>query len=502
MNKYSFVILIALSLVSCRRKEVVLSTVISSYEVEYTYTRYSNGEVSITLDDGTCFSSVADTMYVLGRIEFGRTFLSGHDICEDKDILLFKAEAQETDIVFNQFGEQIINNPSLKYIGIMHNPAYLYGAAFDNTYAIYDVYGEEIIPSGRYREVNLSEDTMDPETNSAEWDEGNGFPKMKNEYYFSVKDTLNQVGLLDLNCEVLLEPSSNWDFASPKYVYTFKNRIIAFYVSKGHAYRREKGIVNTQGDYIIPLKSNVQKIKMEFGGEKEFPFWIVHFDDGLKMVYNSDGKVIVPPIKCETLHVMRNCNWIRKYGGYDSNKYWIEAETTPDANGNGAMARYYELDGTLISDCYIYNRFSYDFGETRLTVAFRDGKYYVVEYDYKYNYVVKEHNLPRPASASGSWSGGYPGAWGYPQDNYSGYYGGTAPTESYSEPSRSHEHKGNTYGYKPCHMCLGSGKCSTCNGKGWYYGFGNQVLCPNCDSNHNGVCSHCHGTKKEYGLIY
>lgn len=217
MNKYSFILLIALSLVSCRRKEVVLSTVISSYEVEYTYSRYSNGEVSIALDDGTCFSSFADTMYVLGRIRFGRTFLSGHEICEDKDILLFKAEAQETDIVFNQFGEQIINNPSLKYIGMSHNPAYLYGKAFDNTYAIYDVYGEEIIPSGRYREVSLVEDTMDPETNSAKWDEENGSPKMKNEYHFSVKDTHNQVGLLDLNNQVLLVPSGIWDYASPEY---------------------------------------------------------------------------------------------------------------------------------------------------------------------------------------------------------------------------------------------------------------------------------------------
>ena len=59
------------------------------------------------------------------------------------------------------------------------------------------------------------------------------------------------------------------------------------------------------------------------------------------------------------------------------------------------------------------------------------------------------------------------------------------------------------YGYKTCSPCLGNGKCSTCNGKGYFYSeFGTgKVLCPNCDSNHNGVCCFCHGTKKVYGLV-
>lgn len=49
-----------------------------------------------------------------------------------------------------------------------------------------------------------------------------------------------------------------------------------------------------------------------------------------------------------------------------------------------------------------------------------------------------------------------------------------------------------------CTFCLGSGKCKTCNGNGSYYNpfdLSKKVLCPNCDNNHNGVCSHCHGTK-------
>ena len=51
---------------------------------------------------------------------------------------------------------------------------------------------------------------------------------------------------------------------------------------------------------------------------------------------------------------------------------------------------------------------------------------------------------------------------------------------------------------KQCVECLGSGKCKTCGGRGYYfnsYDLSKRVICPNCDYNHNGVCSHCHGTK-------
>ena len=49
-----------------------------------------------------------------------------------------------------------------------------------------------------------------------------------------------------------------------------------------------------------------------------------------------------------------------------------------------------------------------------------------------------------------------------------------------------------------CVRCLGSGKCPTCYGKGWFFSSfraNEKVICPNCDFNHNGVCSHCHGKK-------
>ena len=52
---------------------------------------------------------------------------------------------------------------------------------------------------------------------------------------------------------------------------------------------------------------------------------------------------------------------------------------------------------------------------------------------------------------------------------------------------------------KDCTFCYGTGNCQTCNGKGWYNNpldLRKTVACPNCDRDHNGKCSHCHGTRK------
>lgn len=52
--------------------------------------------------------------------------------------------------------------------------------------------------------------------------------------------------------------------------------------------------------------------------------------------------------------------------------------------------------------------------------------------------------------------------------------------------------------YKTCHICHGSGVCSTCNGKGWYnnpYGTG-TVTCTLCNK---GKCRNCNGTGKVLG---
>ncbi|MCR5064514.1 MAG: hypothetical protein K6A67_01970 [Bacteroidales bacterium] len=54
---------------------------------------------------------------------------------------------------------------------------------------------------------------------------------------------------------------------------------------------------------------------------------------------------------------------------------------------------------------------------------------------------------------------------------------------------------------KDCHLCQGSGKCNTCNGKHWYYGIGGtKITCPNCTP--NGACSSCGGSGKKTTTEY
>ena len=52
---------------------------------------------------------------------------------------------------------------------------------------------------------------------------------------------------------------------------------------------------------------------------------------------------------------------------------------------------------------------------------------------------------------------------------------------------------------RDCQRCMGTGKCQTCNGRGYYdeIGIGSgRHACPNCASNHNGKCASCNGSGK------
>lgn len=55
---------------------------------------------------------------------------------------------------------------------------------------------------------------------------------------------------------------------------------------------------------------------------------------------------------------------------------------------------------------------------------------------------------------------------------------------------------------KDCPSCLGSGKCSTCNGKHQYKAMGSSsyITCPNCKP--NGACSSCGGSGKKTSTKY
>ena len=65
--------------------------------------------------------------------------------------------------------------------------------------------------------------------------------------------------------------------------------------------------------------------------------------------------------------------------------------------------------------------------------------------------------------------------------------------------NNSIDNRSGRYGYITCHMCYGSGKCSSCSGTGVASGLGRDYLCPNCND-HNGICITCHGRGKVWGI--
>lgn len=72
--------------------------------------------------------------------------------------------------------------------------------------------------------------------------------------------------------------------------------------------------------------------------------------------------------------------------------------------------------------------------------------------------------------------------------------GGSSSSSSNSSSSSTKKLNGSM-----CQLCAGTGKCKTCEGKGYYYNpldLSKTVLCPNCH-NHNGKCSSCGGTGKK-----
>jgi hypothetical protein len=87
--------------------------------------------------------------------------------------------------------------------------------------------------------------------------------------------------------------------------------------------------------------------------------------------------------------------------------------------------------------------------------------------------------------------------------NSSSGYSSTTTSSSSSKSSSStlgSSSRSNNTSSRDCRLCLGTGKCKTCNGDGYYYNpldLTKTILCPNCQNNHNGKCSSCGGTGKK-----
>lgn len=75
----------------------------------------------------------------------------------------------------------------------------------------------------------------------------------------------------------------------------------------------------------------------------------------------------------------------------------------------------------------------------------------------------------------------------------------STPASSSSNSSSSSSYSGsNSSMGRDCGLCLGTGKCSKCNGRGYYdvIGIGSgRHVCPVCP-NHSGTCSSCGGSGK------
>ena len=86
-----------------------------------------------------------------------------------------------------------------------------------------------------------------------------------------------------------------------------------------------------------------------------------------------------------------------------------------------------------------------------------------------------------------------------PVQNGGEYYGGS---EDYNGTSGGNKSGTSGNPVQPhqitesCPICHGSGKCNTCNGRGWIYAIGSSdhLDCPNCKP--DGHCSHCGGSGK------
>lgn len=72
---------------------------------------------------------------------------------------------------------------------------------------------------------------------------------------------------------------------------------------------------------------------------------------------------------------------------------------------------------------------------------------------------------------------------------------------STSGNGNNNNQRSSDYGYVDCHMCYGSGKCNTCNGKGTTYSYilGHDVLCAICNGGRK--CNTCSGSGKRYQRI-
>lgn len=174
--------------------------------------------------------------------------------------------------------------------------------------------------------------------------------------------------------------------------------------------------------------------------------------------------------------------------------------------GNGSMS--YDAENsrqveTYWGSCYwsknAYMKFNAD--KSLMNIETNAGKIYVYKRATAPAGITTCSLIREKETNSGSSGGGgvyipsvNPNQPQYPQGGYQG--GSTTNNPTYEKPEREKKQWRTITKQLDCNHCGHSGKCSTCNGKGWYYTTGvgtNAADCPNCDGFKTGRCRYCHG---------
>ena len=82
----------------------------------------------------------------------------------------------------------------------------------------------------------------------------------------------------------------------------------------------------------------------------------------------------------------------------------------------------------------------------------------------------------------------------------------STPTETTTTSNKRTSYYKEHYGQKRCNFCNGTGVCSSCDGKGYFYSnFSNEkIICPNCYRKEDlplGICGHCFGSGEVFGSL-
>lgn len=186
-----------------------------------------------------------------------------------------------------------------------------------------------------------------------------------------------------------------------------------------------------------------------------------------------------------------------------SNNFCFESDNKGNTVGNGLMAYAETVNGSLIynGSCYFgsNSKFKFNNDKSVLNIVPSNGVIYIYRRvpapnnQYTCSLIKKvENNISSGGVQNSTNTNVYPVYSNSINDNYN--YGNNQQSQTERTPSKRWKTITRNV---DCTHCAHSGKCSTCNGKGYYYssfGLTKTVDCPNCDGFKTGRCRHCHGT--------